>query len=279
VRVSIDAKRPLEAIFTTYGAILGYLFLSSCIPGLNLWFKILGPGYGHADLLAWHAEVLASLPVYVAAHVGIAVYSTGVAVQHLRQIARRAKAGVVEDDPAGTAEAPGLPEIPAEPVALLLWKERHVEKNLISDQQVLACLGVPLVFYLFSTVVSGAFTGEGERTLRIIGMCFACPLPLLVGLSAAGRISREFERHTLDSLLTATFDRNTLLIGKAWASVTGVSHHHRHSVHHLAGGAGHGSTRLFRDAVPRRRRRHPHGVRRLRGPVFLGRLPEHQFEP
>ena len=79
------------------------------------------------------------------------------------------------------------------------------------------------MFYLLSTVVSGAFTGEGERTLRIIGMCFACPLPLLVGLSAAGRISREFERHTLDSLLTATFDRNTLLIGKAWASVTGVS--------------------------------------------------------
>ena len=135
VRVSIDAKRPLEAIFTIYGAILGGLFLSSCIPGLNLWFKILNPG-GYT-----HAELVASLPVYVAAHVGIAVYSTGVAVQHLRQIARRAQAGAVEDDPAQTAEAVGLPEIPADPVPMLR-KERHVEKNLISDQQVLACLGV-----------------------------------------------------------------------------------------------------------------------------------------
>lgn len=216
VRVSIDAKRPLEAILTTYGTVLGFLFLSALIPGLNLWLKLLSPG-GFSD-----RELLYSLPAYVAVHVGIVVYNTASAVQHLRQLARRAAAGVSDGDRPETAEAPGLPEIPDEPVSLLLWKERHVEKNLISDQQVLACLGVPLVFYLFSTVVSGAFTGEGERTLRVIGMCFACPLPLLVGLSAAGRISREYERHTLDSLLTATFDRNTLLIGKAWASVTGV---------------------------------------------------------
>jgi ABC-type transport system involved in multi-copper enzyme maturation permease subunit len=58
--------------------------------------------------------------------------------------------------------------------------------------------------------------------LRIVAMCFAIPLPILVGLGAAGRISREYERNTLDSLLTATFDRNTLLLGKAWASVSGV---------------------------------------------------------
>jgi ABC-type transport system involved in multi-copper enzyme maturation permease subunit len=217
VYLSITAKRPLEAIFTTYGSILGYLFLSAALPGVNLWFKVLLPATTYTT-----SHLAESLVVYATAHVVIAGFFAAYSVQQLRALARRHADGVRDSDDKEIVIGSGLPEIPVDPVSLVVWKEQNVEKNLIGDQQVLACLGVPLVFYLFMTLTTGAFSGEGERTLRIVGMCFAIPLPILVGLSAAGRISREYERTTLDSLLTATFDRNTLLLGKAWASFSGV---------------------------------------------------------
>jgi len=71
--------------------------------------------------------------------------------------------------------------------------------------------------------VSDNSTAEGVNVaLRFLGTVVACFMLLLVGVNAAGRISRERERQTLDGLLTTPMETDDILFAKWLASVRSV---------------------------------------------------------
>jgi ABC-type transport system involved in multi-copper enzyme maturation permease subunit len=115
----------------------------------------------------------------------------------------------------------------------LLWKEMHVEPNFGTSgplETVWYVGGGILLFVVFLIFIAGlSSTGSGTDTSRYVqswlrGLLLVCSfvLYLVVALSAAGRITRERERQTLDSLRTLPSTDEEILFAEWLGSILSV---------------------------------------------------------
>src|SRR5262249_22708889 len=75
-------------------------------------------------------------------------------------------------------------------------------------------------FALFGLILGGALRpAEVNSHVRVVGTAIAGASLVIVALSAAGRVSREREQRTLDSLLTTPLGRGEILFEKWLASI------------------------------------------------------------
>jgi ABC-type transport system involved in multi-copper enzyme maturation permease subunit len=119
----------------------------------------------------------------------------------------------------------------------MLWKELYAEPGLgmrrfwQATGPVLWRLAPALLagFLLSCCVLMSAAAGAGDRgqhlnaLIRVLGTPVACFMLLGIGLRAAGALSGERERQTLDGLLTSPLENRTILAAKAVASLRCVS--------------------------------------------------------
>src|SRR5262249_33268228 len=112
----------------------------------------------------------------------------------------------------------------------LFWKETHVEQRHtpFEPDVFFLCLGGFFLFLLCS-LCSGILVNSGSELSKTTnawvqswGITLSCLTMFLVDLSAAGRVSRERDRRTLEGLLTLPVERSTILFAKWWASIRGV---------------------------------------------------------
>jgi ABC-type transport system involved in multi-copper enzyme maturation permease subunit len=107
----------------------------------------------------------------------------------------------------------------------VLWKELHIEPGLK-----LNWLGriVMLVIVVISIMPALTFIGpsgvwqQTNEYVRMIGAIVACFILLGVGIRAAGSITSERERQTLDGLLVTPQQNEAILFGKWLGSILGV---------------------------------------------------------
>jgi ABC-type transport system involved in multi-copper enzyme maturation permease subunit len=108
----------------------------------------------------------------------------------------------------------------------VLWKEMYTEFYIKppSSLEFVTCLAALVVCSVPVLLLAASHEhrelGEGAHSwIRGIGIALACVIFLLVGLSAAGRISREREKRTLESLLMLPLERSAILFAKWWGSL------------------------------------------------------------
>lgn len=116
----------------------------------------------------------------------------------------------------------------------LLWKEVHVEPTFRVPPAVLglaifvavnALCGAAAVFLggMLLTVGTGQHAFEfSNGWTRMVGLPIACLMLLAVALRAAGGLSLERDRQTLDGLLTTPLEDREILWGKWWGSILSV---------------------------------------------------------
>jgi ABC-type transport system involved in multi-copper enzyme maturation permease subunit len=224
---SVTARGPVEAVLITYGQVVLCLIVC-CLPCLNL---------GHPFLLlsalanADNPNLILVLGAYVPIHGLTACILLNAAATRLRVAPFAPPATVSESArPIAPGELPRrfLPARPRPPLdgQAVLWKELHVEPHW-SWEKLHPLLGV---FVLFVGVCAGSL----GLTLLLLGLFaedkLAQPLNLwvrcvgtsltglvlfLTAFYAAGAVSRERERQTLDSLLTLPDGRRAVL-GAKW---------------------------------------------------------------
>jgi hypothetical protein len=116
----------------------------------------------------------------------------------------------------------------------MLWKENHIERGLGLPESVRALGQIPLivgiVLLTYLILVCGLQglldqqgTGPASRSftnglVRAFGSFILLLMLLGVALRAAGSLSAERDRRTLDSLLTTWLDNEEILRAKWWAS-------------------------------------------------------------
>jgi len=131
-----------------------------------------------------------------------------------------------EPDPLGDIKQPRRQRPPVSDRALL-WKELYDEpfgwqgRNPVLDTLALwaAWVGLPFILILVLFTPEAPMAAQTVNgAIRIFGTAAMTFSFLLTGLNAAGRFSREFERQTLDNLLTVP-ERHGILFAKWWASV------------------------------------------------------------
>src|SRR5262249_27034257 len=118
------------------------------------------------------------------------------------------------------------PRIPDDPV---LWKELHVERGLgihdfLQDSAPFPTVAVVLlILHLWlgmcscsvaSTGSAGGVRAAINLSTRIFGTTLVCVMLVGIALRAAGSLSSERERQTLDSLLTTPLENRTILVAK-----------------------------------------------------------------
>lgn len=131
-----------------------------------------------------------------------------------------------------TLPHPPLPPRPPIGEDALLWKEMYVEKYIGSpdlEAPVSALKGLGLVFLIFlfvGSVLNQMATdtvGEGcQPVFKTVGFLVAGALLLVIAFSSTGRISRERERQTLETLLTLPVERGDILFAKWLGSLLSV---------------------------------------------------------
>src|SRR5581483_2781240 len=106
----------------------------------------------------------------------------------------------------------------------MLWKElRQERRNLLRQgcsSLFMLALGVSVIYgwcgYFLAEVWRGAITpAQANLVPRLIGGPVAGVLLLTVAVTAAGRVTRERERRTLDSLLATPLDPREI-VGAKW---------------------------------------------------------------
>jgi ABC-type Na+ efflux pump permease subunit len=146
---------------------------------------------------------------------------------------------------ATVGQVPGQPDrvwLPGKPRPRLgdnamLWKELHVERGLGFDR-FLQTLGPlpPVLFVLtmlylllgFCTIAAapggtaGDFRAAINVTTRLLGTALLCLMLVGIALRAAGSLTSERERRTLDSLLTTPLEDRAILVAKWLASMWSV---------------------------------------------------------
>jgi ABC-type transport system involved in multi-copper enzyme maturation permease subunit len=245
---SAAARRPIDALLVTYGQVALCLIVC-CLPGLNL-----GHPLGLLAVLAGADDPSMLLLVvgYALVHVLTTYVLVNMAATRLR-LAPLAPVSAAEPEPvmsvaraesppagapsmAGVAPwvgpvAPGespparsarrLPPVGDEAV---LWKELHVEPHWSWEK----AHPLTALLFLFVAVCVGSLgltlvlvaltdqTGPGPLNLwvRWVGTIVGGLLVFATGFYAAGTVSRERERQTLDSLLTLPDGRTAVLAAK-----------------------------------------------------------------
>jgi ABC-type transport system involved in multi-copper enzyme maturation permease subunit len=112
----------------------------------------------------------------------------------------------------------------------VLWKELYAERifRLGTAGQTIAftftfitllLLGYMLILSLAAATSQGSLSTFTNGLARFVGNGLACALLLAIAIRAAGSLSSERERQTLDGLLTTTLDNRTLLFDKWLGSI------------------------------------------------------------
>lgn len=114
----------------------------------------------------------------------------------------------------------------------MLWKEIHGEPGfgsqfgealLIGSILFGVFVGLPFLALILLNLGSGRVHGEtANQVVRVAGTTIACPLLLMVAFAASGRLSRERERQTLESLLTTPLESEEILYAKLAGSIVCV---------------------------------------------------------
>jgi ABC-type transport system involved in multi-copper enzyme maturation permease subunit len=123
-----------------------------------------------------------------------------------------------------------LPPVSARP---MMWKELHAEPliRLGEAAQIIITTGVALTlifaaFVLISVIVVGLTLGHLSETMnttvRLMGTALASLMVLGAAVRAAGAISGERDRQTMDTLLTTPVENDSIVWAKWWGSVLGV---------------------------------------------------------
>jgi ABC-type transport system involved in multi-copper enzyme maturation permease subunit len=123
-----------------------------------------------------------------------------------------------------------LPRVSARP---MMWKELHAEPliRLGEAAQIIITTGVILgllfgAFVLLSVVVVGLTLGNMPEsmnmTVRLMGTALASLMVLGTAVRAAGAISGERDRQTMDTLLTTPLENEDIVRAKWWGGVLGV---------------------------------------------------------
>jgi ABC-type transport system involved in multi-copper enzyme maturation permease subunit len=249
---SVLKKRPVDALWSTYLQVGAFLLAGGCIP-VNVGHPVVALVWlsGHYGNGPEQDAVLALVAGgYVVIHLFMAVVFTIAAVRRVRSAALgppqqplpRRPSGAPVVLGGGTAARygppavrlvrayPGPPPPPPRPrvgANALLWKELYGGQEFRWDSLhplvavavvfvgvIAATVGLILVLLWFSS--GGTFTAEAINAwVQVVGTAIACALFLAIGVFAAGTVSRERERQTLDSLLTVPEDRATIL-GAKW---------------------------------------------------------------
>jgi ABC-type transport system involved in multi-copper enzyme maturation permease subunit len=224
---SVAVRRPVEAVLRTYGQ-LAISLIVCCLPGL---------AFGHPVMLvsalagANDASMLLTVAGYALVHVLATYLLVHTACTRLR---------LLPFLPPDTLEPELVPTVaPGHPAALtasvrphprvadeaVLWKELHVEPHWTWDKQhplvglfflfvgvCVGSLGITLVLVLLTDPLGGY--EPMNVWVRSVGTTLAGLLLFATSFYAAGAISRERERQTLDSLLTLPDGRSAILAAK-----------------------------------------------------------------
>jgi ABC-type transport system involved in multi-copper enzyme maturation permease subunit len=218
---SATARQPVDAVLYTYAWLVLCLLLG-CIPGLSI---------GHPLLLvvslanADDASVMGFILGYALVHLLATYLLVNLAIARLR-LAPFSSVGAAEPEPIPVPTPEGLPTPrPAVTDRPLLWKELYVEprwhwNHLHSFVALLLLFIAVCVGSLGLTLVIVGLTDGGplSEPLNLWVRCAGTPLAGLLlfvtAFYAAGTVSRERERQTLDGLLTLPDGREAVLAAK-----------------------------------------------------------------
>jgi ABC-type transport system involved in multi-copper enzyme maturation permease subunit len=257
--VSVTTKRAREAIIKTY-LVVGAFVVLTLIPDLYFFYRfspstvmtnrllvgqnLEAPGWLEAGnpacAILWLRRMVdvgkplsAAIPValarYCVFHGLVAVVSCALAVRWVRAgaiSAEGAKAKVCR-----ARSRPWRSFLRDRPV---LWKELFIERAMTQNwfgRAVVAAIVLasflPAFWIIFRSVRSRldpwyGLAGGINDWVRLAGTLIACLTLLGVAIRAAGSITNERERQTLDSLLITRVELRDILLGKWLASIVSV---------------------------------------------------------
>jgi ABC-type transport system involved in multi-copper enzyme maturation permease subunit len=249
---SVYATRPRTAIALTYVQASTYFAVTTC--SLLLWTAgtapayvqwacagniyvalknlqaalMAGPGAGGGTLVSHLPKIML---LYAGFHLTLALLCFLASVIGLRLWARWQASGRKRRAYVIALTQPRLPRVSSR--RPMLWKELHTEPliRLGEAAQIIITTAVAMGllfagFVLICVVVVGLTVGHMEEsmnnTVRLMGTVLACFLVLGAAVRAAGAISGERDRQTMDTLLTTPIDNPTIVFSKWWGSVLGV---------------------------------------------------------
>jgi len=252
---SVYATKPRTAIVLTYVQAVVYFALTTAslwvwdpgaMPGVVQW---LCGGNAYVGVQELRAAVMKSsnvlpgvgsgnyIPVlgavllrYVAFHLTVTVVCLLGSLLGLRLWSRWQASGRSRKAYVIAITQRRLPRVSGRP---MLWKELHSEPlfRLGQAAQIIITTGVIVglifgAFVLISVVAVGLMMGNVAQsmnsTVRIMGTTLACVMVLGTAVRAAGAISGERDRQTLDTLLTTPIENQAIVGSKWWGSVLGV---------------------------------------------------------
>jgi ABC-type transport system involved in multi-copper enzyme maturation permease subunit len=240
ILVSVSCRTSLGAVILAYLLLPVFVLVSPIVPLTSY----LGSG---SLLQGSQAEFMTISSVYGFAHVLAAIFFAWLAAVQLRAAVRPEFGRLYRFEPVRANHHAGDggwgPYVPAGTYRLreeaqralggrprramtdnpLMWKESYV------DAEFGAALGLIIAFLCLATiVVAGASSIESTQAtlgetvqpvVRGLGTCIICVMLVIIAMSAAGRVSRERERQTLDNLLTIPAERSAILFAKWLASI------------------------------------------------------------
>jgi ABC-type transport system involved in multi-copper enzyme maturation permease subunit len=249
---SVYATRPRTAIALTYVQATTYFIVTSCallfwdpakMPSWAAWtcagnayvalkhlqaVLMAGPGAGGGTLVSHLPGVLLG---YAAFHLTLTLLCLLGSILGLRLWARWQASGRKRRAYVIAITQPRLPRVSSR--RPMLWKELHTEPliRLGEAAQIIITTAVAMGlifagFVLICVVVVGLTVGHLEEsmnsTLRLMGTILASFMILGTAVRAAGAISGERDRQTMDSLLTTPIENRSIVWSKWWGSVLGV---------------------------------------------------------
>lgn len=241
--VSVHCKRPLDAVFYTY-VWSGLALCFWCLPGFSPMFMMAATTASSTN--PTNPDVLLALVmVYGMCNGSIALVCCIEAMENLRGEALQPglmPSGPYVNKPVETTKAtviqrpvqPRPPRAPLPDEQALLWKELHVDSDFGSTEfgrTFGGCIGVaavaPLVvlaiaIFLRLTLPDPSYvTSAAHWLVRATAMYVFGLLFLTICLSAAGRVCRERDQRTLESLLATPWEYEHILFVKWQASLYG----------------------------------------------------------
>lgn len=171
--------------------------------------------------LSGGAELGEVLRGYCLFHGVVTVVSLTLAILNVRRMALK-EAGFVRNDKQDQVRKP----VGDHPV---LWRELHAERGgrfHWSGRLVIAALVLmsflPPILMFFADPGRSLREYEWNLYVRIVGTLVACLLLLAVAVRAAGGITGERQKQTLDVLLTTPLELEAILTGKWYGSVLSI---------------------------------------------------------
>jgi ABC-type transport system involved in multi-copper enzyme maturation permease subunit len=249
---SVYATKPRTAIILTYIQAAAYFGVTTCSlllwspGGLPRWAEWVCAGNPYVALKSLQAVVLRSavpaaggtlvsglpdiLLGYVVFHLAVTVVCLVGSLVGLRLWARWQASGRTRKAYVIALTQRRLPRVSARP---MMWKELHAEPliRLGEAAQIVLTTGVILFllfagFVLVSVILVSQVLGHlGERmnvTVRLMGTALASLMVLGTAVRAAGAISGERDRQTMDALLTTPIENDHIVWAKWWGGVLGV---------------------------------------------------------